>query len=362
MVVVAAVSAGASAQNSTNSDRVATVVWWQGQNEAALAPTVSEQVKRRGLAWVNVSPRDASDSSVGNVAATIRATVVEGIAAYEALRFADAIAALDRALADVDSIAAQSLDATILSDLFLYRGLASAQLNAASAWDDLVIAARLGATRVLDGSRFSPRVVEEFSRARIAATQLPASDITLDAPSNCALWWDGQAVAVDDARTFHVNGRYGTHWVASHCVGRRLFAKRVAIDQPRVVIAAAGTELLAPTTEELRLAAQIVAAKPFVSVVVLGAIATVTKRSAAGDLLDERTVNAATATDAGNLVTAIESIMTIPVALVARRHWYQSGWVWAVAGVVVTSAVLTPILLNSSSGSTSTTVRVKLPW
>ena len=121
--------------------RVATVVWWQGPNEITAAPAVAEVVNRRGVAWIDVSPRSVATA---DSRPQIQAQLARGIAAYEALQFADALVALGEAERGIDAIGAHAVDTVTLSDLFLYRALAGAQTQAATAWDDFVMAAKLG--------------------------------------------------------------------------------------------------------------------------------------------------------------------------------------------------------------------------
>jgi hypothetical protein len=49
------------------------------------------------------------------------------------------------------------------------------------------------------------------------------------------------------------------------------------------------------------------------------------------------------------------------VAKVGPVQWYRRPWVWAVAGAVVTGAVLTPFLLSGNDSSQTFTLRPVFP-
>lgn len=335
--------------------RVATLLWWQGPNEITAAPAVAQVVNRRGVAWIDVSPRSGATA---NSQAQIQAQLARGIAAYEALQFAEALVALGEAERGIDAIGGQAVDTVTLSDVFLYRALAGAQTQAATAWDDFVMAAKLGSARVLDASRFAPRVVEEFARARLAASEVAPAIVRIEIAPHCEIWWDGRAVVASDPNTVVVETRVGVHWLASVCLGRRAVAKRLTIDQAQQTVAGAGSELLPPTVDELRISAQVVSARPYITVVVLGAIATIVKRNGAGAMVTEQTQTLAVPADVATLVATVDRLLRTDDAVVAgATAWYRRPWVWAVAGAVLTGAVLTPFLFDSTSSTQTVKVR-----
>ena len=342
--------------------RVATVVWWQGPNEIAAAPAVAALAKRRGVAWVDVSPRGAA---IADMRPQIQAQLARGITAYQALQFADALVALGEAERGIDTIGGQAVDAVTLSDIFLYRALAGAQTQAVTAWDDFVLAAALGSARVLDTSRFAPRVVEEFARARLAASKLAPATVRIEIAPRCEIWWDGRAVVPADPHTVVVESRLGVHWLASVCLGRRSVAKRLTIDQVQQTVLGAGSELLPPTVDELRISAQAVTTRPYISVVMLGAFATIAKRNGAGFLVSELSQTVATSDDVAALVASVDQLLRVDqTAASGPTAWYRRPWVWAVAGAVLTSAVLTPFLFDNTSSTQTVTVRPEglPPW
>ena len=61
----------------------------------------------------------------------------------------------------------------------------------AAAWDDLVNAARLDPTRVLDPARFPPRAVAAYKRAAAEAAQLPRADLLLERSADAVIHVDG---------------------------------------------------------------------------------------------------------------------------------------------------------------------------
>ena len=58
-------------------------------------------------------------------------------------------------------------------------------------WDDLVNAARLEPTRVLDPARFPPRAVAAYKRAAAEAALLPRAELILDVPPDAVVRVDG---------------------------------------------------------------------------------------------------------------------------------------------------------------------------
>lgn len=364
--LAAAMTAAPALAQADAARRVATVVWWQGPNEIEAGPAVADVVQRRGVAWIDVSPRSAQTvGAVAQVQAQIQAQLARGIAAYEALQFADALRALGEAERGIDGAGGQGIDAVTLSDVFLYRALAGAQTQAATAWDDFVLAATLGSARVLDASRFAPRVVEEFARARLAASELAPATVRIEIAPRCEIWWDGRFMVATEPQSIIVETRRGVHWLASACLGRRAVAKRLTIDQVQQTVVGAGSPLLPPTDDELRISAQVVTPRPYISVVVLGASANIVKRNAAGGLVTEASQTMATPADVATLVATVERMLrSDDGASAGPTAWYRRPWVWAVAGAVVTGAVLTPFLFNSASSTQTVKIRPEglPPW
>jgi len=112
--------------------------------------------------------------------------------AYGVFAFRDAIASLEVLQRTADAAGGGDLDGRQLSEIFLYRGLAKLEvISADAAWDDLVNAARLEPTRVLDPARFPPRAVATYKRAATEAAQLPRAELILDVPADAVVRVDG---------------------------------------------------------------------------------------------------------------------------------------------------------------------------
>ena len=142
------------------------------------------------------------------------------------------------ASAAVERSGGGDLDSRQLSEIFFYRGLAKleATSEAEEAWDDLVNAARLDPTRVLDPARFPPRAVSTFNRA---VTEVTASSARrADAGGTrrcggprrrCAVAADhgrrpGIALRFDLGRGVRAMGRHGLRAEQPDTVFRRPFA------------------------------------------------------------------------------------------------------------------------------------------
>ena len=179
LVVVAGLPSRGSAAPAAD----VVVIWAPG---AQLAP-IAEVARRAGAVVIDRSP--AADPAPGTAALVKRA-----IAAYDALRYDDAWAALDEARALVDRTGAAGLAQTELADLFLYRGLIKVQqgeLN--TSWDELVASVTIDPVRVLDPARFPPRVASELARVHQALADRARAALVVDAPAGCTVQIDGAA-------------------------------------------------------------------------------------------------------------------------------------------------------------------------
>jgi hypothetical protein len=344
---------------------VASVIWWRSPSElTSAAPTaVTAFVKSRGLAWQDISPVIASVAIRQQIQAAARATIGRGIAAYESLQFADAVAILDESLRLIDSVAAQGLSTAELSDAFLYRALARSQEPGQNPWDDFVTAAVLGSSRILDSARFAPSAVEQFARARAAVAQQAESQITLSAAPQCNLAWDGAMLAMNQGQiTLQIRAKRGVHWLSAQCPGRVDIAQRVQVSDDQQNVIAAGNVFGVPTEQELRVAAQVVAPRGYVVVVVLGSIATLRKFDARGQLQGTQTVAIGSANDERLIVEALQRLLGSPIAASSAptERWFQKRWVWATGGALLASVILVPFAL-SNNVNTSATVRVAVP-
>jgi hypothetical protein len=111
------------------------------------------------------------------------------------LRFDDARAALDAAVAEATLTGGAGLGAAELDDLFLLRGVAAlhqGDAGRARAWEDFVRAALLAPERVLDAGRFAPAVQERWRRAAAEAQRRPRGVLVVRAPAGARVAVDGR--------------------------------------------------------------------------------------------------------------------------------------------------------------------------
>lgn len=164
-------------------------VYWQPPEVAAIAGAVrvafSDAAKAIGARVVDAGP---TEPGTGSLVPALEA----GKSAYARFAFRDALAALDALQRAADAAGGADLDGRQLSEIFLYRGLAKLEtMSAEAAWDDLVNAARLEPTRVLDPARFPPRAVTAYKRAATEAALLPRAELILDVPPDAVVRLDG---------------------------------------------------------------------------------------------------------------------------------------------------------------------------
>jgi hypothetical protein len=135
---------------------------------------------------------------------------------------------------------------------------------------------------------------------------------------------------------------------------------QVSDDQLNVI--AAGNVFGVPTEQELRVAAQVIAPRGYVVVVLLGSIATLRKFDARGQLQGTQTVATGSANDERLIVEALQRLLGSPIAAIATptERWFQKRWVWATGGALLASVILVPFAL-SNNVNTSATVRVAVP-
>jgi len=165
-------------------------VYWQPPDAAAVGADAraafSAAAAAMGARFVDATPAEP-------VAPSLVPALDAAKSAYARFAFRDAITALDALQRDAHAAGGGDLDGRQLSEMFLYRGLAKLEGTAGdtAAWDDLVNAARLDPTRVLDPARFPPRAVATYKRAAAEAAQLPRADLVLEVPPDAAIRIDG---------------------------------------------------------------------------------------------------------------------------------------------------------------------------
>jgi hypothetical protein len=326
----------------------------------AARDALAARARRAGIAWIDRSP---------SAAPTPQAPALhrQAIEAYEALRFDEALAALDAAIGEAEHTGAAGLTAAELSDLFLYRGLTYTQRgDQARAWDDLVRAAVLDPARVLDPLRFPTRAVEAFGRARASVAQEARGELVVAAPAGCEVVVDGAAAAA------RVAVPYGEHFVRVGCAGRRPWGTRVTLAAASTAVTPALVADAPPSDAELKALAAGERAQELLLVTV--ALAPGAPPVLSVVRVDARSgkagVRASVALAPGGAATpdaeaAFERVLT-PVgtsppgsARTEPRAWWHSPWVWAGVGAVVATAIVLPIALASGDSSSSGDVIVR---
>jgi hypothetical protein len=163
-------------------------IYWQPPGEV---PSVREAFTQA------MAPTQVIDATAPVAAAASLVPELEAAKAlYAKFAFAETIARLDQLSRLADARGGGDLDARQLSEIFFYRGLARLESGAAeAAWEDLVRAARLDPSRVVDPARYPPRAVAAYRRAVAEVAQLQRGTLTLEVPAGSIVLIDGAAAA-----------------------------------------------------------------------------------------------------------------------------------------------------------------------
>ena len=320
------------------------VVYWSAGGEAPIADRVRTTAQAHGAAVVDRSPAvEAAPEAPGMLAA--------GIAAYDDLRYDDAEAAFDQALAAVDRTGGDGLERDALADLFLYRALTHIQRGEAGAWDELVDAARVDPTRILDPARFPPRAIEQLARAHAAVAAASRAHLEVQAPEGCTVTVDGADATGGTVIVM------GDHWVRAVCPGRRTWGRRITVDRDPTTIAATPAAIAPPPDDDALIQGRVAGARAVVDVRISDGFARLRRRAIDGRELGRATV-AVTGTEpelaiADALARLLAGTPTTPAA----RRWYRSRWTWAAAGAALAAAVLVPIIILDDSGPAPVVIR-----
>lgn len=321
------------------------VVYWASPGAApTTAASVAATSRELGLAFVDHSP---PATAVGDA----RALVALGREAYDALRFDDAVVALDRATASLDATGGLDLDHDELADLFLYRGLAKLQLAAEAedgAWDDLTAAARVAPHRTLDPSRFPPRAVAALARAQAAIAAQPRGTLELRRWPDCRLRLDGRPVAAGA-----VEVPVGAHWLRVTCPAMAAWGARVEVGPGLQVVTPPPPPRLSDDAALIQ--ARALGSAALLVVEVFGETAVVRVLEVDGRLRSRA------AAPVGEVAAALRRAAQPPPP---RGRWYRSRWTFAVAGGLAVAAALVPLLLvDDSDAAPRRQIRpTGLPW
>lgn len=330
-IILAAVVVLVTVKTSTAAPAADAILYWAPPDApAVLRMRTRAAAEAKGAAFVDRSPAAPQPADATRIAAAVTA--------YEQLRFDEALALLDQAAAELDRTGAAGLDVARLAELFLYRGLARIQLgDPARAWDDLLIAARIDPSRVLDPARFPPRAIEQLQRARAEVSAAPRGVLRVSAPAGCVISIDGAISGDGRAELPH-----GAHWIDAACPEHQPWGRRVVLDRTAVEVVVAATPITPPTEDEALIQARALGAATVVEVTILAGAARVRHRNADGRELARELVTA----DGDAIAAALERMLSPPV--IVREPWYRKRWVWAVGGALAASAILIPIAVRDT--------------
>jgi hypothetical protein len=317
------------------------VVWAPG---ARIAP-VEAVAHGKGAAVIDRSPHP---TATAQTAEKLRAAIAE----YNALELHKAKDALDAVRSEIDANGAAGLSPALLSDLFVYRGLARAKLGDESgSFDDLVTAAGVDPTRSLDPITFTPTQVAAFERAKEAVGQRKTVKLTVQPPPGCAVTVDAASV------TGAVERALGHHWVRVTCPDREPVGEQVDLTGGDETLPVTPPPYLPPSDSDVLIQARTASARAVVVVEVHGAVGTARLVGLDGRERDRRTVTLGS--DLGPLADAVGELLAPP----PEHHWYQSRWAWVAGGAAAAALILVPItaVIAGSGGNTAANVGFN-PW
>ena len=311
---------------------------------ARIAP-IEAVAHGKGAAVIDRSPHP---TATAQTAEKLRAAIAE----YNALELQKAKDALDAVRSEIDANGAAGLSPALLSDLFVYRGLARARLGDESgSFDDLVTAAGVDPTRSLDPITFTPTQVAAFDRAKETVAQRRTVKLTVQPPPGCA-------VTVDAAPTTGaVERTVGHHWVRVTCPDREPVGEQVDLTGGDETLPVTPPPYLPPSDSDVLVQARTASARAVVVVEVHGAVGTARLVGLDGRERDRRTVTLGS--DLGPLADAVGDLLAPP----PEHHWYQSRWAWVAGGAAAAALILVPVTaaIAGSGGSTAANVGFN-PW
>ncbi|MBP6628395.1 MAG: hypothetical protein KBG28_05590 [Kofleriaceae bacterium] len=294
------------------------------------------------------------------------ASLREAVAAYEAVRFEEAAAALDRWLVEAASSGAAEVDRSQLAEAYLYRGLARDHGgDAARGWDDLIAAARLAPGRLLDPARVPPRAIEAHERARAQVARETTVELIVRRPDGCVLVVDAQP---QPGGTTLVHP--GPRWVRVTCPGHLpwITIVEVAAVGPQVVVADPAPWV---RPDDASLAAE-ARRHDGPTLVLLEEADRITLRrlDRAGRVVRTRTLPRQGL--AQTLAPALAVLLADPPRATTRRpaiaappRWYQRRWAQVAGAALVAAAIAIPVTaaLVDDGGSSTATIRLDdVPW
>lgn len=343
-LVACAVATSALIGPSANAAPAADIVIaWASEPLGPVGDALAVAARGAGAAFVDTSPPATPLPDP-------RPLIRRGIAAYGGLELEAALAALDAAAELVDQTGAAALDTTLLGDLYVYRALTHASRgDDARSWDDLLVAATIDPTRVLDPAGFPPRVVERFGQARAQIAASPRGRVTLTGPARCRIRLDG---ATATARALELP--FGRHWLDAACDGFAPVRRRLVVDRVAMDVSIAGAAIAPPDDTALLVQARTASARALVAVTVRGPSTLLRRIGVDGKEQDRITLATA---EPREIATAASRLLAPPERERPRDPWYRNRWVWAGAGAVIAGAILVPFALRGDGTAPGVAVR-----
>jgi hypothetical protein len=308
---------------------------------------LDQLARRRGTALIDLSPRKTAAPRAGE-------QLRRAVEAYQDFRYDQALAALERGIAEATRTGGAGLSPAELSDLFIYRALVHTQRgDTASAWEDFLAAATLAPSRRLDPVRFSPRVIESFGRAVETVAAEEPINLTVEAPAACTVVIDGRALT--DLRTVAL--RRGLHYARVECPEHRPFAARFTVDAGTTTLRPKIVPVPAPDRDRALAEARRRGATSLIWAVATGDDSpTITLHLIDATTGKERARvfgKPGSKGGAAALVRAAEQLIdqvvspAPPLVVHEGRRWYQNPWLWGAAGAAVATAILLPFAIDS---------------
>ena len=293
------------------------------------------------------------------------ARVSRAVTAYDAMRFADAIGALDAAAMAAAEHGAWGLTREALVDLFLYRALARTESgDEAGAWSDFVRAATIDPSRILDPARFRPSAVKSFGRAVREVSARRAVTLTVRAPAGSRIHIDGRSSGAEQASEALLPGE---HYVWVERPEAPPFARTVTLAGAASLVAP-DDAVRPPDDAQLRRRAQrLGAGTPLVVAISRqggidavelrsldpgGAVARGAVRLGPSPEANARDLRQVAERALAELVAAdrnrAELTGSIRSGSTGERRWYHSRWLWFAVGAAGALVAVSPFLLDSS--------------
>jgi len=341
------------------------VFFWSSPGQAdadarpALLAAIDAAAAPRGARVLDLSPRPAAPPDTA-------ARVARAVAAYDGMRFGEAIGELDVAAAAVAEHGAAGLGRDALVDLYLYRALSKIEAgDEAGAWNDFVRAATIDPARILDPARFRPTAVKSFTRAVKEVSARAPITLAIEAPVGSRIHLDGRPIGRDRAREIL---QPGEHYIAVERPAAPAFARAITL-AGAVTLVVPDDAARAPSEADLRrralrlgAAAALVVAlsrQDGVPVVELrslergGAALRGAVRLGPSPAADARDLRQAVDRALGELDDAGASRADLagsgPSAPPPR--WYKNRWLWLAIGAAGALVAVSPFLLDSGGPS-----------